>query len=604
MSPVTLSESPRSEGPRSTSPRRVSPLPAPHPKGKNVHILLSSVFGPYACDDAYGSRKVNPMELYHNQVTRTQGPFSLRMFHRSWGIMMIQANIEAPCTVLDFPVRERFIEEIQTQTYDVIGISAIVPNILKVKDMCNLVRLHQPNARIVIGGHIANIPDLEERTDADDIVRGDGVCWFRALTGEPTDQPFRHPAVLSGIGARTLGTTLSEKPREVAATLIPSVGCPVGCNFCSTSAMFGGKGKFLNFYETGDELFTVMCQLEETLKVNSFFVMDENFLLHRSRALRLLELIEEHNKAWSLYVFSSAKVLRSYRIEQLIRLGISWVWMGIEGKDSRYSKLNGVDTFDLVQELQSHGIRILGSTIIGLEEHTPENLEEAIEQAARHATDFHQFMLYTPLPGTELHRTMSAEDRMLPENEVDPSDIHGQTRFNYRHPHIPAGSEGDWLIRAFDCDFERNGPSITRIARTTLAGWLRYHNHPDPRIVQRFRNEAAGLRRNLAGVLLATRRHYRDQPTIRKQLQETLHECYRAFGWTTRLRAWLVAPILQHRLKAEARRLARGWTYEPPTFYERNAFRSDAPAIALAKVTAGCSRRRKMAGPSTAVSTS
>src|SRR5664279_2354827 len=67
-------------------------------------ILLSSVFGPYAQDDEYGSRAMNPMELYHNQVTRTQGAFSLRMFHRSWGIMLIQANISAPCVVLDFPV--------------------------------------------------------------------------------------------------------------------------------------------------------------------------------------------------------------------------------------------------------------------------------------------------------------------------------------------------------------------------------------------------------------------------------------------------------------------------------------------------------------------
>jgi len=36
------------------------------------------------------------MELYHNQVTRVQGGFSLRMFHRSWGLMLIQANLEAP----------------------------------------------------------------------------------------------------------------------------------------------------------------------------------------------------------------------------------------------------------------------------------------------------------------------------------------------------------------------------------------------------------------------------------------------------------------------------------------------------------------------------
>jgi len=46
------------------------------------------------------------MELYQNQVTRVQGAFSLRMFHRSFSLLMLQANIEAPCTVLDFPTRE------------------------------------------------------------------------------------------------------------------------------------------------------------------------------------------------------------------------------------------------------------------------------------------------------------------------------------------------------------------------------------------------------------------------------------------------------------------------------------------------------------------
>ena len=207
-------------------------------------------------------------------------------------------------------------------------------------------------------------------------------------------------------------------PGDVAAALIPSVGCPLGCNFCSTSAMFGGKGKSYNFYATGDELFDVMCQLERELGCKSFFCMDENFLLHRKRALRLLELMEKNDKAWALYVFSSANVLRSYTIDQLVRLGVSWVWMGIEGCNSQYVKLQGIDTFDLVRELQSHGIRVLGSTIIGLEDHTPENIDAAIEHAARHDTDFHQFMLYTPIPGTPLHAELTAKGKMKDPGHV------------------------------------------------------------------------------------------------------------------------------------------------------------------------------------------
>ncbi|MBN1489058.1 MAG: cobalamin-dependent protein, partial [Phycisphaerae bacterium] len=302
-----------------------------HPLGSRARVLLTGVFGPYAQDDQYGSRTINPMELYQNQVTRTQGPFSLRMFHGSWGIKLIQHNIQAPCVLLDFPTIETFVEEITTHTYDIIGISSIIPNVGKVRHMCELIRRHRPEATIVIGGHIANMPDLHERIDADFIVRGEGVRWMRRFLGEDADRPIYHPRILSGMGARTMGVQLRAKPGDVAATLIPSVGCPLGCNFCSTSAMFGGKGKCVHFYETGDELFDVMCQLEEDLNAKSFFVMDENFLLHRKRALRLLTLMEENNKPWALYVFSSANVLRSYTTEQLVALGISWVWMGMEG---------------------------------------------------------------------------------------------------------------------------------------------------------------------------------------------------------------------------------------------------------------------------------
>src|SRR6476469_2638781 len=141
-----------------------------HPKGTRARVLFSSVFGPYAQDDEFGSRKINPMELYHNQVTREQGPFSLRMFHRSWGILMIQQNIAAPTTVLDFPTREAFEAELEAHPYDIVGISSIIVNVGKVREMCRIVRRRLPRATIVVGGHVAAIPGVEQMLDADHIV--------------------------------------------------------------------------------------------------------------------------------------------------------------------------------------------------------------------------------------------------------------------------------------------------------------------------------------------------------------------------------------------------------------------------------------------------
>jgi radical SAM superfamily enzyme YgiQ (UPF0313 family) len=540
-----------------------------HPLGTRARILLTSVFGPYAQDDEYGSRKINPMELYQNQVTRVQGGFSLRMFHRTFGLMMIHANIEAPCTMLDFPAFDRFVEEIRDRQYDIIGISAIIPNIGKVKKMCKLIRQYQPAATIIIGGHITNKEGIDNMVDADLIVRGEGIRWFQRYLGQDDKARIKHPMAISGFGARIMGINLGSRPGGTAAILIPSVGCPVGCNFCSTSALFGGKGHFVNFYETGDELFAVMCEIEKKLKVRSFFTLDENFLLHKKRALRLLELMEANNKSWAIYVFSSARVLQSYTIDQLVRLGIGWVWMGLEGESSNYNKLHGVDTRALVQLLQSHGIRVLGSSIIGLENHRPENMDAIIDYAVGHETVFHQFMLYTPISGTPLYEKHKQEGTLLAESELPDADSHGQYRFNYRHPHIKDGQEEKYLLEAFWRDFKLNGPSILRLIRVLLNGWQMHKNHPR-RVRDRFAWEVFPLRSTYAGAVWAMRKWYRNDARIAKKADKLLKDIYATFGWTTKLIAPLIGRYTFFSLKKEEERLAHGWAYEPCCSYEKN----------------------------------
>jgi radical SAM superfamily enzyme YgiQ (UPF0313 family) len=545
--------------------------PVPHPKGTRARVLLTSVFGPYAVDDAYGSRAVNPMELYENQVTRVQGAYSLRMFHRSFSLLLLQENIDAPCTVLDFPSEDRFARELETNDYDVVGISGILPNLGKVARMCERIRSLRPGAAVVVGGHVVNHEGIETAVDADHIVRGDGIRWLRRYLGQDPDAPVRHPAACSAFGSRIMGIPMKDGPGETAAILIPSVGCPVGCNFCSTSAMFGGKGRFVDFFESGDALFEVMCRLEKELKAWSFFVLDENFLLHRKRALRLLERMERHGKSWMLNVFSSARVLKSYTMDQLLGLGIGWVWMGIEGASSRYRKLRDVDTRNLVQELQSQGIRVLGSSIIGLEEHRPETMDAVIAHAVAHATDFHQFMLYTPNPGTPLWEEHKAAGTLKSDRELPPADAHGQYRFRHRHPHIPDGAEEGHLLQAFREDFAVNGPSLARLTRTLLTGWLRHRHHPDPRIRRRWEKEAAPLPVGYAGAVWAMARDYRNDPVMHGKLTRLLSDLVTAFGWRTRLAAPLVGRYVYRCLLREKRRLAAGWRYEPECFCEKNA---------------------------------
>jgi radical SAM superfamily enzyme YgiQ (UPF0313 family) len=542
--------------------------PRKHPKGTRARVLLSSVFGPYAKDDQFGSRAINPMELYHNQVTRAQGAFSLRMFHRSWGIMMIQANITAPCTLMDFPTRESFARELSATDYDIVGISSIIVNVGKVREMCRMVRERSPHSVIVVGGHVTAIPGIEKLVDADHFVRGEGISWMRRYLGEDEGAPILHPEIVSGLKTRSMGMKLPEKRGSTAATVIPSVGCPMGCNFCTTSSFFGGKGNFYNFYETGDQLFDLMDGFESSMKVQTFFIMDENFLLHRQRAMQLLERMKAAGKSWGMAVFASANAIRKYSMKELVELGVSWIWMGLESPRAGYAKLQGTDTHELTSELRKHGIRVQGSTIIGLEHHTTDNIEEEIERAVSHETDFHQFMLYTPVPGTPLYFEMKEQGRLL--DGVDLADIHGQFKFNFQHEAISREDSKRFLDWAFLRDFERNGPSLYRMCRTTLQGWQKYRDYPDPRVRERFSREMTKLKSGYSAALWAMERQFREiNEAVSAQIKTLRSEVEQEFGFTARLNARALGPILLWSSRREERRLAKGKTYEPPTFLER-----------------------------------
>src|SRR5208337_1855773 len=197
--------------------------------------------------------------------------------------------------------------------------------------------------------------------------------------------------------------------------------------------------------------------------------------------------------------------------------------------------------------------------------------DHVIEYAVGHDTVFHQFMLYTSLPGTPLHADLSAQGRMKDEGECNLADVHGQSFFNYRHPHIHGSLETEFIVRAFRRDFEVNGPSVARMARTMLAGWKRHKNHPDRRVRRRFAWEARDLSTVYPAIVAAARLYYHGNPMLRAKMDAILADLHGEFGLKSRLYSIVGGRYVYWKMCREERRLARGWTYEPPTFYERNS---------------------------------
>ncbi len=426
-------------------------------------ILLTSVFGPYGVDDDFG-RSENIMELFHNQITKAQGAASLRFHHRSFGLYFLAENLDADVTILDFPSKDRFICELRNG-YDIVGISFITPNFLKAQTMAKLVREHSPKSVILLGGHGAAIEGVEKLIDCDHVIRGDGIGWMRSYIGQDPNAPIKHPIMPSNDYHMIYGIPM---PGITAGLLVPGVGCDNGCRFCSTTHFFGKAYK--PFITSGKELFELLCRMQDQDRYDTFFVLDENFLRQRERTMELMAEMEKSNRLFKFHVFASADTIVAFGVDNLVRLGVHLLWVGVESKSGPiFPKNEGIDHKALIADLRNHGISVLASGILCMEHHTQDNINGDIQFMIDLQADMIQFMLLTGLPVTGVYSDHKEEKKL--RTDLPYEEWHGQKELNYRHSEFPGSSPEEWLNRAFREEYERNSSSIYRMTETAVRGY-------------------------------------------------------------------------------------------------------------------------------------
>jgi len=442
-----------------------------------LKLLLTSVFGPYGVDDEYGEKE-NKMELFHNQVTREQGIFSYRFNHGSQGLYFLAENIDMPTRVLDFPTFERFRKELKNG-YDYVGISFIIPNFKKAQAMARAIRELSPESKIILGGHGVSIPNIGSMIDYDFICKGEGVYFLRKLFKERVNKPIKHPLEYSSFNRQVMGAPW---PPD-SGILITGVGCANKCRFCATSHFFGSYTPYL---KTGQEIFDVCCRYEDEKKITDFGVLDENFLKMKGRALELLELMENNDRHFTFAIFSSAETLREIGdLDVLVRLGVNFIWIGVESKKEIYLKNRNIDFYTLITELRKRGISVLASSILFLEQHDKNTIWEDVDFVTALKPDYLQFSALGPIPGTKLYDDYEKQGKII--RDIPYETQHGQGKIWFQHKHFSRVESEDLLRLAFEIDYSRNGASLLRNIKTTFEGYLYCSNHPDKFIRERLK---------------------------------------------------------------------------------------------------------------------
>lgn len=206
-------------------------------------------------------------------------------------------------------------------------------------------------------------------------------------------------------------------------------------NFRTTSVFCGGK--FINFFETGDRLYNLMCQAEKAFGVPDILHHGRKLSPPSQTSLGVARSNEEAGKALGHGRLASPMHSAFTKLKNrssLMSPGSGWA----SNRRVPTTKLKGTDSRQLTHELRGQGIRPRGSTVIGLEQHMPDNIGEEIEYAVDHNSDFHHFAVYTPMPGT-LHKEMFEQGCML--DSIDLADIHGQDGQLPPRCHVPRGSK-------------------------------------------------------------------------------------------------------------------------------------------------------------------
>jgi len=335
---------------------------------------------------------------------------------------------------------EVFVEDLRRVDYglvaaaDIVGISTITSTAPRAYAIADKVRAM--GIPVLMGGpHVTFLAD-EALEHADFVIRGEGESALMAfidawegdrdfsavpnLSLKADGQVVHHPLQpmeknLDILPYPDLSLLKPEPRRRKFVPPIPvqtSRGCPFDCSFCSVTGMFGKRYRFRSTENIIEEL------RQYDHGGASVFFYDDNFAANRERTKELLQAMirERFTFLWTTQV--RADIAKDTELVRLMKkAGCHTVYIGFESVNPRsldaMKKKQTVD--DLVQAvrvLRRHRIHIHGMFVLGFDEDDWKTVKKTLRFAKKARLSTTQFLILTPLPGSEFYERMEAEHRL------------------------------------------------------------------------------------------------------------------------------------------------------------------------------------------------
>jgi anaerobic magnesium-protoporphyrin IX monomethyl ester cyclase len=332
-------------------------------------------------------------------------------------------------------------EKIAALQPDVVGVTAITPSIYKAEEVLRIAQEHAPGALRVLGGVHATFmykQVLSEAPWVDVIVRGEGEEIVTELMSAVRDG--RWPAekrqikglafidegeIVATPAASTVKDldgidpdwTILEWEKYIYIPLntrvaIPNMarGCPFTCSFCS-------QWKFWRDYRVREPK-KVVDEIERLVneqQVGFFILADEEPTINRKKFIQFCEELIARGLPDKVKWGINTRVTDIYRDRELLKFyreaGLVHVSLGTEAaaqmKLDQFNKETKVEeNKEAIRLLREADILVEAQFIVGLDNETPETLNETYKMAWDWQPDLANWAMYTPWPFTPLFQEL------------------------------------------------------------------------------------------------------------------------------------------------------------------------------------------------------
>lgn len=389
---------------------------------------------------------------------------------------ILAQNVSWPSVLLEYPRWDDFTKEID-KGYPFLGISAYPPHLDMVMRMCEYTRKAAPKTTILLGSYAAQafqaVYDKEtQKKYVDHVVLGEGVRFLRALVGDKPEGPIQQ--VLFPKAGGTM-PWLTRYPKGSIGFLVSGLGCIGGCDFCSTTAMFGNKRQELL---SAKELFHgIKLYHDHFPDVMMAFVIEEDHFRVPSHLYELRdgwleepELFERIDTFTFGSVDNIGKFAKNYGWDAILEAGVGCIFIGVESKfagDHGYDKRDEFDAKYVFDKLHSLGIRTVGAWMCGWDWHDHGNIYEDLNYFVSLRPTYQQLTRVSPFPGTPLWERLREEGRVV---DVAWEDVHFWSGAQ-KNLHLEEHETLNLIQEGYDLMYKTWGPSIMRRLAVQLDGY-------------------------------------------------------------------------------------------------------------------------------------